>query len=173
MKWWRITILIIFVAVLQTSAAMDLLSLTSLQIKPNILLILLIYFAVYCDVYDAVIISFALGLAADITGMVLGPHIISYGVIGTAAAHIRKVILLKNTRQQAAAIFVTGILTEIVVLILTRLKAPELATAGALEIFAVGVYSAILWFLIKWPVVTVGKWMGTGVHRFTSPVGGR
>jgi rod shape-determining protein MreD len=173
MKWWRFTFVIILVAVVHSSAAMNLLSLTDLRIKPDILLILLVYFAVYCDVYDAVIISFSLGFAADITSMVLGPHIISYGLIGTAAAHIRMVILLKSTRQQAAAIFITGILTEIVVLILTRLKAPELTSTGALEIFAAAAYSAILWFLIKWPTVAVGKWMGAGVHRFTVQAGQR
>jgi rod shape-determining protein MreD len=166
MKWWRFTFLIILVAVLQTSAAMNLLSLTGLRIKPNIFLILLVYFAVYCDSYDAVMISFALGFAADITGMVLGPHFVSFGIIGTAVAHIRKIILLKTTRQQAMTIFITGILTEAVALILTELKASELIKTGALEIFAVAVYSAILWFLVKWLVSAAGKWLGVGVHRF-------
>jgi rod shape-determining protein MreD len=166
MRWWRFTFLIILVAVLQTSAAMNLLSLTDLRIKPDILLILLVYFAVYCDSYDAVIISFALGFAADITGAVMGPHFISYGIIGTAVAHIRKIILLKTTRQQALTIFITGILTEAVALVLAGLKAPGLAKTGVFEVVAVATYSAILWFLIKWLVGAAGKWLGVGVHRF-------
>jgi rod shape-determining protein MreD len=166
MKWPRFTFLVILVAVLQVSAAMNILSLTDLRIKPDILLILLVYFAVNCDGYDAVITSFALGFAADITGMVIGPHLISYGIIGTVIAHVRKVILLKNTRQQALTIFVTGILAQAVALMFTELKAPELAKAGVFEIFAVAAYSAILWFLIKWLVSTMGKWAGVGVHRF-------
>jgi rod shape-determining protein MreD len=166
MRWWRFTFLIILVAVLQTSAAMNLLSLTDLRIKPDILLILLVYFAVYCDSYDAVIISFAIGFAADITGMVIGPHFVSYGIIGAAIAHIRKIILLKTTRQQAMAVFVTGILAETVALFLIQLKASELIKTGALEIFAASAYSAILWFLIKWLVGAAGKWLGVGVHRF-------
>ncbi len=173
MKWWRFTFLIILVAVLQTSAAMNLLSLTNLRIKPDILLILLVYFAVYCDVYDAVIISFALGFAADITGAVIGPHFISYGIIGIAIAHIRRIILLKTTGQQAMTVFITGILTEAVALILTQLKASELVRTGVFEFFAVAVYSAILWFLIKWPVTKVGKWLGVGVHRFGTKAGER
>ncbi len=173
MKWARFTFLIILVAVLQTSAAMNLLSLTNLRIKPDVLLVLLVYFAVNCNSFDAVIISFTLGFAADIAGTVMGPHFISYGIIGTAAAHIRKIILLKNTRQQAMAVFVTGILTEMVALILTQFKAPELIKTGAFEIFAASAYSAILWFLIKWPVETIGKWLGVGVHRFAAGTGGR
>jgi rod shape-determining protein MreD len=170
MKWWRFTFLIIFVAVLQTSAAMNLFSLTNLRIKPDILLILLVYFTVYCDSYDAVIISFAIGFAADLAGMVLGPHFISYGIIGAAVTHVKKIILLKNTRQQAMAVFITAVLTETVALMLAQFKAPELTKTGAFEIFAASAYSAILWFLIKWPVTKVGKWLGVGVHRFTAKI---
>jgi len=136
-------------------------------------LILLVYFAIRCDSYDAVITSFALGFAADITGAVIGPHFISYGIIGTALAHVRKAILLKSTRQQALTIFITGILTEAVALMLTGLKASGLAKAGVFEIIAIAVYSAIMWFLIKWLVSTTGKWLGIGVHRFGVRTGGR
>ena len=173
MKWLRFTFVIIFVAVLQTSVVMNLLSLTDLRIKPNILLILLVYFAIRCDSYDAVITSFALGFAADIAGAVIGPHFISYGIIGTALAHVRKAILLKSTRQQAMTIFITGILIEAVALMLIGLKAPGLAKTGAFEIIAVAVYSAIMWFLIKWFVGTTGKWLGVGVHRFGVRTGER
>lgn len=173
MRWLRFTLLVILVAVLQTSAVMNLLSLTNLRIKPDIILILLVYFAVNCESYDAIITSFALGFAADIAGAVIGPHFISYGLVGTAIAHVRKLILLKKTGQQALTIFVTGFLTESVVLILTGLKASGLAKAGVFEIFAVSGYSAILWFLIKWPVTAAGKWLGVGVHRFGARTGGR
>jgi rod shape-determining protein MreD len=173
MKWLRFTFLIIVVAVLQISTVMNLLELTDLRIRPNILLVLLVYFAIYCDSYDAVITSFALGFAADITGAVIGPHFISYGIIGTALAHLRKAILLKNTRQQALTIFITGILTEVVALMLTGLKASGLAKTGIFEIIAVAVYSAVIWFLIKWFVGTTGKWLGVGVHRFGTRTSGR
>ncbi|MBN1786819.1 MAG: rod shape-determining protein MreD [Sedimentisphaerales bacterium] len=173
MKWWRFTFLVILVAVLQTSAVMNLLSLTDMRIKPDILLILLVYFAISCDSYNAVITSFALGFAADIAGMVLGPHIISYGIIGMAIAHIRNVVLLKDTWQQALTILITGIVIQVIALILTYFKASDFARTGAFEIFAVATYSAILWFLIKWLISTAGKWMGIGVHRFGTRTDGR
>lgn len=173
MKWRRFIFLIVLVAVLQASAAMNLLSLTNLRIKPDILLILLVYFAVFCEGYDAIIISFAVGFAADLAGMVLGPHFIGYGIIGVALTHIRKIILLKSTGQQAMAVFITGIVAETIVLILTQFKAPEMTKAGVFEIFATAAYSAILWFLIKWPVSKVGKWLGVGAHRFAAQFGGR
>ena len=173
MKWLRFTLLMVIVAVLQSSAVMNLLSLTDMRIKPDIFLILLVYFAINCDSYDAVITSFAIGFAADIAGAVMGPHIISYGLVGTAVAHIRKIILLKKTNQQALTIFITGLLAGSMAVLLTGLKASGLAKAGVFELFAVTAYSAILWFMIKWPVITVGRWIGVGVFHFGARTSGR
>jgi len=165
MKWLRFAFLITTAAVIQSSALFDTISLTDMHIKPDILLILMAYFAMNCDSYDAIICCFAIGFATDITGAVIGPHFISFGVIGTVLAHIRKVILLKQTHQQAVTIFVMGILTYTLAAILTKFKVPS-AAASMFKIFAVSIYSAILWFLVKWPVRTTGKWLGVGVHRF-------
>lgn len=166
MKWLRFTLLMVIVAVLQSSAVMNLLSLTDMRIRPDIFLILLVYFSINCNSYDAVITSFSIGFAADIAGAVMGPHIISYGLIGTVVAYIRKIIILKKTNQQALTIFVTGLLAEFAAVLLTGLKASGLAKAGAFEIFAVSAYSAILWFMIKWPVMAIGKWIGVGIFHF-------
>ena len=171
MRWLRFTFLIVFVAVLQSSAAINVFALTDMRIRPNILLILLVYFAINCDGYDAIITSFAIGFAADIAGTVMGPHIISCGLIGMAVAYVRKIILLKKTNQQALTIFTAGFLIEALAVLLTGLKASGLAKAGAFEIFAVAGYSAILWFIIKWPVTAAGKWTGAGNLHFGARTG--
>ena len=165
MRWFRFAFLITAAAVLQSSALLGTISLTDMHIKPDLLLILLVYFAINCDSYDAIICSFAIGFAADITGAAIGPHFIGFGVLGAALAHIRKVILLKQTRQQAVTIFVMGILTYTLAAILIKFKIPS-AAASMFKIFAVSIYSAILWFLVKWLVRAAGKWLGVGVHRF-------
>ncbi|MFA5292809.1 MAG: rod shape-determining protein MreD [Phycisphaerae bacterium] len=166
MKWFRFALIVVLAAVIQASAFLNTISLTDLHIKPDILLILLVYFAISCDRYDVIICSFSLGLAADVTGALIGPHFISFGIIGTALAHIKKVILVKKTSQQAITIFATGILTYLIAAILTKLKVSTADTGGLFEVFASSIYSAIFWFLIKWPVTTTGKWLGIGVHRF-------
>ncbi len=165
MKWFRFAFLITAAAVIQSSALMNVVSLTDMHIKPDLLLILLVYFAINCDSYDVIIASFAIGFAADITGTLIGPHIISYGIVGTSLAYIRKVILLKHTRQQSLTIFVAGILTYLIAIVLVKLKVSS-ATGELFRAFAVSIYSAILWFLIRWPVITAGKWIGVGAHRF-------
>jgi len=145
---------------------MDVISITEQHIKPSLLLMLLVYFAINCNSYDAIICCFSIGLAADITGNLIGPYFISFGVIGTALTQVRKFILLKKTGQQAFAIFLTGISIYLLAIIIMKFKtsgsgAPTFANAAA-----VSMYSAILWFLLKIPVETLGKWLGVGVYRF-------
>ena len=173
MKWLRFILLLLFVAVLQSSAVMNIFALTARHIKPNIFLMLLIYFAISCDSYNAIITSFAVGFAADLAGAVMGPHIISYGLVGVAVAYVRNIILLKKTNQQAAAIFAAGIFVELIAVLLTGLKAAGLAKMDGMEIFAIAAYSAILWFMIKLPITAMGKWTGAGIFHFGARQMGR
>jgi rod shape-determining protein MreD len=173
MKWLRFILLMLFIAVLQSSTVMNIFALTERHIKPNIFLILLVYFAINCNSFDAIITSFAIGFAADLAGAVMGPHIISYGLIGVAVAYVRNIILLKKTNQQAMAIFAAGIFIELIAVLLTGIKASGLARADGIEIFAVAAYSAILWFMLKWPITAMGKWTGAGVFHFGARQMGR
>lgn len=166
MKWFRFSIVILAATVIGASAVTDVISLTEQRIKPNLLLMLVVYFAINCTSYDAIICSFAIGLAADLTGSLIGPYFLSYGLIGTALTHVRQFVLLKKTGQQAFAIFITSLLIHLVTIIVLQFKtsgsgAPTFSIAAA-----AGMYSAILWFLLKIPVETLGKWLGVGVYRF-------
>lgn len=173
MRWFRFILLLVFVAVLQSGTVMNIFALTERHIKPNIFLMLLVYFAINCDSFDSIITSFAIGFFADLAGAVMGPHIISYCIIGTAVAYVRKIILLKKTNQQAIAIFAAGIFVELIAVLLTGFKAAGLAKADGMEIFAVAAYSAILWFMVKWPLTAAGKWTGAGIFHFGARQMGR
>ncbi|MEN6387214.1 MAG: rod shape-determining protein MreD [Phycisphaerales bacterium] len=166
MKWFRFSMLILAATIIGSSDLMNAISVTDSFIKPNLLLILLVYFAISCETYDAIICCFSIGLAADITGTLIGPYFLSYGIIGTALNYIRKIIILKKTGQQAFAIFITGLVVQLVAVILMKMKISTVTNAGFFIVFATSMYSAILWFLLKIPVVTLGKWLGVGVHRF-------
>jgi len=168
MKWFRFSLLILATTVIGSSALMDVISLTEQHIKPNLLLIMLVYFAINCSSYDAIICSFSIGLAADLTGTLIGPYFLSCGIIGTALAYVRKVIILKKTAQQASAIFVTGAVIQLVAVMLMKFKVSNITNAGFSVTMAMSMYSAILWFLLKMPVQALGKWLGVGVHRFGS-----
>ncbi len=116
MRWFRFAVLIIVVSVLQAGL------LELLNFKPDLLLILLVFFAIYCKTSYAIITAFTLGFAADIIGSAMGPQIISFGLFGTALAYLHRVIAIKKIPYQSLAIFITAILTAVLAHLLTFIK---------------------------------------------------
>jgi hypothetical protein len=49
-----------------------------------------------------------------------------------------------------------------------KFKISNVTSASFSAVAAAGIYSAILWFMLKLPVQALGKWLGVGVHRFGS-----
>ena len=103
MHWLRFAVLVLLATVLQASFFADLNS------KPDLLLILLVFFAVYCDTSDAIICSFVIGFAADLIGQTMGPQMISYGIFGSALAYLHRVIAIRQIPYQIVAIFITAL----------------------------------------------------------------
>ncbi len=110
MRWPRFVVLVLITALLQASL-INTISVTSAGITPDLLLIVTVFFATRCDVTDAIISAFAIGLAADLSniGPRMGPWILSFGLFGTGLAYLHGVISLKKMPHQALAIFITGI----------------------------------------------------------------
>ena len=88
MRWFRFAGLILLVMVVQASV------LANLNSGPNLLLVLVVFFCIYCDLDEAIITSFAIGFAADLSGssMPMGPQTLSFGLLGTALAYLRRVV---------------------------------------------------------------------------------
>jgi rod shape-determining protein MreD len=110
MHWLRFTILVLAASILQTNLV-EVCAITSAQIKPNLLLILLAFFSIYCNSHDVIITSFIIGLCADIIGPAIGPQMISYGIIGTLVAELRQFVVLDKIPQQMLAIGMAGLFT--------------------------------------------------------------
>lgn len=151
MRWSRFIVLLLIATILQTSL-IDVISVTTAEIKPDLLLILLVFFAVHCNTTEAVITSFAIGFAADIIGPTMGPQTISFGMLGTLLADLHRVMAIKKMPHQAVAIFITGFLTAILAFILTFLKAESTAANIYTELFFKPLYSAIFGPFLFLPV---------------------
>lgn len=125
MRWFRFAILILAVAILQKGV------LAHFQFKPDLLLVLLVFFAVFSGTSDAMISSFAIGFAADLIGapMPMGPHMIGYGLCGTLLAYLHRVVNIKKMAHQALAIFAAavaaGALTHLLAVLIQREPAPS------------------------------------------------
>ena len=168
MYWLRFTLVLLLVSLLQAGGLSDAIAVTALHIKPDFLLILLVYFAINCNTYDAVIASFAIGFAADITGAVMGPFFLAFGILGSALAHFRQIILLKQTLHQAIVIFVVCLLAGGIAKFLVLFKIHSDLQYGLWRLAGTGLYSALFWFVVKWVVQAVGKWAGAGRNRLAS-----
>ena len=143
MRWVRFAVLLSFVTVLQ-AGVIDVIAVTNSNIKPDLLLILLIFFAIYCNTTEAIITSFAIGFAADLISSVMGPRIISFGLFGTAIAYLHRVIAIRKMSYQSLAILLIGFLTGALIHLLTLLKDPDGASNIYALLFGTPLYSAIV-----------------------------
>jgi rod shape-determining protein MreD len=111
MRWARFAVVVLVAALLQASW-INVISATRFNVAPDLLLIVMIFFAINCNLQEAIICSFAIGLAADITaaGFPMGPRIISFGFFGTALAYLHRVIAIRKMHQETLAIFLTGLM---------------------------------------------------------------
>lgn len=125
MPWLRFTLLIILATILQSSFIGDNPHVTA-PARPDLLLILLVFFAVRSGPQEAVLASFAIGFAADLihpaTGF-MGPQIISFGLFGTLLSNLSNVISIRRVPFQMVTIFLMGIVTSIGSYLLGLLRA--------------------------------------------------
>jgi len=161
MRWVRFAVFICVVTVLQASIV-DVIAVTG--IKPDLLLILLVFFAVYCSSSEAIIISFVIGFAADIIASSMGPRIISFGLFGMALAYLHQVVAIRKMPYQAAAIFVTGLLAGTVTHLLTLLQGSPPASGVFVVLFWIPLYSAIVGPFLFLPSAW---WMRIKTERFS------
>ena len=110
MHWLRFVALLLVATLLQA----DLLNAIEVAgTKPDLLLILLAFFAIFCEPSSAIIASFSIGLAADLIGPSMGPAILSFGLLGTGLCYLSKVVSLRPKVVQAVVIFVLGFATAV------------------------------------------------------------
>ena len=144
MKWLRAALLVCFVAVVQ-AGLINALAVTSLNIKPDLLLALMVFFAVCSASRDAIIISFAIGFAADVIaiGQPMGPRTISFGLIGTVLTHIHNVFVIRKIFHQVVAVFLSGLLVVSITNFLTFLVTHSIAPHAYIIVLATSLYSSI------------------------------
>jgi rod shape-determining protein MreD len=164
MRWLRFAVFVLIVTVLQASLLLDIIAVTTLNIKPNLLLILLVFFAIHCNTTDAIIISFVIGFAADISiGPAMGSQTISFGLFGTALAYLTRIISVKKYPYQALAIFMTASLVGTLVHFLSLLKGQAVVSNIFTTIMGTALYSAVVGPFLFLPAAW---WMRIKTQRF-------
>jgi rod shape-determining protein MreD len=139
MRWFRFAGIVIVVMLLQ-AGLVDVVAIAS--IKFDLLLILLVFFAVYCSASDAIITSFAIGFAADTIGSAIGPQTISFGLFGTLLAYLNSIIAVRRMPYQSLVIAVVSLLSGTSALLLTFLKGQPTPPNAFLILLGTSLYSA-------------------------------
>ena len=164
MRWFRSAIFVSLGAVLLASGLLDIIALPPSSSTPNLLLILLVFFAIHSNTSNAIITSFAIGFAADISiGTLMGSHTISFGLFGTALAYLHRVIAIRKVHYQAFAIFITTFMTLTLAHFLELLRGLSTVSNVYSAILGTALYSAVvgpIFFLLA-------SWlMRMKTHRF-------
>jgi rod shape-determining protein MreD len=170
MRWFRFAALILVASILQTGPV-GILALARPDIKPDLLLILLVFFAIRCNSTDAILASFALGFVADLsnsTVQLMGPRIISYGLLGMLLSDLSSTIFVRKLLHQSLAILLMGCLTAGVSSLLMFLRTQSLTLSTALVLWQ-PLYSAVLgpflFLPVGWWMRMYGKGRGLSLRR--------
>ena len=159
MRWLRFALLILAVTIIQKGL------LARWSSKPDLLIILLVFFAIYYNTSEAIISSFTIGFAADLVGspMPMGPQIISFGLFGTLLAYLNRVIAMKKMPYQALAIFATSLLTGVLTHLLAYITGEPAAGNIYAVVFVTALYSSIVGPFLFLPAAW---WMRIKTNRF-------
>jgi len=166
MRWLRFAVLVLLASILQTG----LLGGLRADLKPDLLLILLVFFALRGNPTDAIIASFAIGFAADlsnpIAGRLMGPRIISFGLFGTLLSDLNNTISPRRVIYQVVTIFLTGCVTAGLSYLLTFLRTGAVTAHMATGCFWQPLCSALLGPFLFWPIGWCMQMYGRGRRRY-------
>lgn len=145
MRWISFTILLVIATVLNSGNLLNFIGVTHLEIRPDLLLIMLVFFAIHCDWREGIAASFLIGFAADISGpaMAMGPHMLVYGILGSILGQMRRVVIMRRMIHQAVSILLIGIIAGFCVSLLEFLKTKELAEGFYWIVLGESLYSGL------------------------------
>jgi rod shape-determining protein MreD len=161
MRWLKFAVLVIIATIVQEGLA-DIFTIA--ETKPDIMLILLVFFAVYSEPRDAIITSFVIGFAADLIGITMGANMLSFGITGTLLAQLHRFIAIRIMLVQGIAIFAVGIVCAIITYFLLGLQGLASAVTFNNMLIAQPIYSAVLGPFLFLPVAW---WMRVDMKSFS------
>jgi rod shape-determining protein MreD len=157
MRWLRFAVLVLAAVLVQAGL------LGNLSIRPDLLVILLVFFAAHANPTDAIIASFTIGFTADLIGLTMGPQMLSFGLFGSLLAYLRRVIAIRRMPVQGAVIFITGVFCGLLASVLASFKGEEASAWMSTEVLKTSLCSAIVGPFLFLPTAW---WMRIRTRRF-------
>ncbi len=158
MRWFAFFVILLIAVLLEAGNLLNVFGIGGWMIRPSLLITLLVYYSFTSSTREAIIYSFAIGFAADLTAPVMGPHMICFGLLGILLNQSAQVILARRAVHKAMIIFVVYLVAETFSHWLGLIKhSPPQHNYYSISFFT-AVYSAVISPLI-WSILSaVSDW---------------
>ena len=160
MKWLNFIIIVLATTLVNAGSTMNLIAIGSLEIRPNLLVVALAFFAYILERRDAVIAAFMIGFMADISGATMGPSMLAFGIIGSSFSAMRDLLIMQRRRNRFVAISLMSVCIMIIIDILTFYKTGSQITKPLITIPLSSLYTALagafLWYVFDFISVIFG-----------------
>jgi len=163
MKWVPFGILAGLTIVLQTSAT----PYVEVQsIRPDLMLILAVHYALWGPWPDAAIAAWILGLVVDLQSLDrIGIHALSFGLAAWAIMRVRMVVFRDHAATQIVITLLFTILIQVGVALYRRWGAPPQGGAILWPALLTGLYTAMCAPYVHWLLIRMSRWTGLKVNR--------
>lgn len=159
MRWLTFFIFLLIATLVDAGGLLKIFAIGGDAVGPDVLVTLLVFYAVTCRPHEAISCCFIIGIAADLAAGVMGPHFLCYGLLGTLLNAVARSLTVRQAVQQSGIVFAIYLLAEIAAYWLSLLRnAPN---PNAYSIFLLtAIFSAILCPLI-WSLLAIfSGWAG-------------
>ncbi|MHC5179915.1 MAG: rod shape-determining protein MreD [Planctomycetota bacterium] len=112
MRWLSFTVILLVATLLEAGNLLNVFAIGGWTIRPSILITLLVFYSFSCNPRDAIICSFAVGLAADLTTELMGPHMICFGLLGLLLNQSNQVLFAQRIIYKATIVFAVYFVAE-------------------------------------------------------------
>lgn len=149
--------------ILQGGNILNFISLDQMNFRPDVMIILMVFFALKFESISGLIACFLLGLGADIVSLPMGPFVIAFTIAGALIANIRKSSVADNIVFQAILIFVATIVILGGAEFIKYIADKDVSSHLIKRIFVTGLYN-----LVFGPILLLlidGFWSGLGMKK--------
>lgn len=168
MQWLAFLITAVLTVTVQTTLAP---ALTLGGVRPDFVLIAVIFFALHGRGLDAVIAGWALGFAADLQSVQrFGLMALCYALVAYGVYSIRPYLFRRHPLAQFLVTFVSGILVYALLITITRVEASMWGgspRAGWGLAFWVSLYSAVFAPFVQRLLLSCSSVLGLETPRYT------
>ncbi|MCK4998283.1 MAG: rod shape-determining protein MreD [Anaerohalosphaera sp.] len=152
MRWFTFITILIIITVVNAANALNFIAVGPLNVRPDLLIITLVFFAVNSNSRDAIIASFLIGFAVDCsTTAPMGLYMICFGVTGAIASRMKREWFEEMIVSRFVIIFVISIAIHALAALIAPLNQDGNGTESinflCLQSLYTALAGALLWYL--------------------------